>query len=738
LASDQRLGQGIRQGMTKPILWLGPLEEIDSEFDPLLGRSAKDLVAQATNSHASRLTPDRSVFDDAEPVAAFPEAPLPEAPAGFAEPPADPFALEGQPSTDAPQADPEVVAAEDIEPLPHYSRPEVEAQAPIGIADDAPMDYAHNNEAIPTGQPILPQVTEAAQPQDFEPDFALDDVAEPETKSFFTRLFTRKPAAPAADYGGASINDIWAKSEPEVIDPPEPEVLPEVLPEPELQERELPEPELVEPEPAESEPALIPDELTAIEAPPLPSEPEIEVEDVETSAETEQPGIVEADAPIELDEEPSIVEAAVPAEPEGPVVEHEAAPTQADPLELPAQATAEHRFSRAFNANRFWTIGTEEQRAQIAEANEAAPVTAEPDPTFVDQAELVSEPQVIADEVPVAPVLVGDDDRPINAPKRSRAPGQRRKRKPKKNYVGAFFGTFIFGVVAIMTLVSSVAPLGYPFDLVSSYRWYWVTLGVVAAAIWGFSRGWKMVLASFAVIAANLIVTMPASGDAPVGGKTATAVVGWANVAGAPDALARVFKDADNKKATLLMVAETPTSLATPPAGWSLIEAPVPNDPTAIAVFSKGSWRAVTVPGEPTMARPPAGDLTIIGVHPHDAQKGRRRTPKRDELINRAGTRAGIQDGPTVVLGDFNAAPWDGAMKQFRNYGNVERVRCGGWTGSTVSQTFGLIGVATDHAYVRDVKVTHCKLGAPLAGGNHKPIWLYVAPQAPAPVEPQP
>jgi hypothetical protein len=56
-----------------------------------------------------------------------------------------------------------------------------------------------------------------------------------------------------------------------------------------------------------------------------------------------------------------------------------------------------------------------------------------------------------------------------------------------------------------------------------------------------------------------------------------------------------------------------------------------------------------------------------------------------------------------------------------------------------LTQAFGLIGVATDHAFVRDVKVTHCQLGGALAGGNHKPIWLYVAPlpaAAPAPTRP--
>jgi hypothetical protein len=338
---------------------------------------------------------------------------------------------------------------------------------------------------------------------------------------------------------------------------------------------------------------------------------------------------------------------------------------------------------------------------------------------------------------------VGADDRPLQANEDTLAPigavadapprpsRKRQKKKQKKNYIGAFFGTFTFGVAAIMTLVSSLAAFGYPFDLISSYRWYWVILGVVSAAIFGLSRGWRMVAAAFLVIGLNLYVTVPASGEGPVGGKRASAVIGWANVKDKPEALTRVFKDADAKGATLLMTAETPKSGVQIPAGWAMIEAPIANDPTAIAVWSKGSWRAATVPGEPTMARPPAGDITVIGLHPQDADKGRRSTPVRNALINRAGARAGIQEGPTVVLGDFNAAPWDRAMKQFREYGSVTRVRCGGWAGGTYNQVFGLISVATDHAYVRDVKVTHCRLGSALPGGHHKPIWLYVAPKPP-------
>ena len=144
----------------------------------------------------------------------------------------------------------------------------------------------------------------------------------------------------------------------------------------------------------------------------------------------------------------------------------------------------------------------------------------------------------------------------------------------------------------MMTVLSMPAAFGYPFDMFSSYRWYWITLAVLSAGVFGISQGWRMVAASFLVVGVNLFVTVPASGNAPTGGKTATAVLGWANVAGNSEALARVFKDADKKQATLLMVAEAPQSVLTPPAGWTLIEAPIFEDPTAIAVLSKGSWRS--------------------------------------------------------------------------------------------------------------------------------------------------
>ena len=769
--------------MSKPILWLGPLEDLDVDFDPLLGRSAAKPKAAATFTPTptpAPLSPLRSVFDD--PVAAEPpiSARVPESVEEFV-PESVPEPVSKSVTAHAP-----VVSAwsEDVAPI--TPEPVVTRFATVteqAVETPEPTDFTHNNEPIPARQKA--NTTEA------EPILGSgkDSATKPRRKAFFASLFSLPDNSPAVAGGGASINDIWAKSasKPDPVQDAEPvqdpELVPDVTPEPVVEEPIAPEVDTQ----AVNKPAKsvniwadidqkIDEDVAAeaatnavLDTPTEDGRQEREIEAIETSQAVVEPeplGEVEPAIEEVVNDAAHVTADAVPdvdveqvAVPPKPVVELiqpadilaapvDAAEVVSDVGDLEPETVgaativeadieqpiaASSSFQSAFNADKFWSLPpNQKQQSQEVPAEQLTQ-------NYVD----TPSPTLPAEDLSVAPALEVEplpepDLEPALAPTKPQLKaGARRKKKVKKNYVGAFFGTFLFGVVLIMTLVSSLAAFGYPFDMISSYRWYWVMLAVMSAGIWGLSRGWKMVAASFLVMGINLFVTVPATGKAPVGGKTATAVVGWANVAGNNDALARIFKDADKKRATLLMLTEAPQGVFTPPAGWSLIEAPVAGDPTAIAVLSKSDWRAATVPGEPTMARPAAGDLTVIGVHPHDAQKARRRTPMRDALINRAGTRAGIQEGPTLVVGDFNAAPWDQAMTQFRKYGNVTRVRCGGWAGSTLTQAFGLIGVATDHAYVRDVTVTHCQLGSALSGGNHNPIWLYVkpAPAAAAPTE---
>lgn len=325
---------------------------------------------------------------------------------------------------------------------------------------------------------------------------------------------------------------------------------------------------------------------------------------------------------------------------------------------------------------------------------------------------------------------------PMDAPSRPRrrAPPRPRRAPARRSKLvqtlSTFGGTFLFGLAALLTLAASAAPFGAPFDMISSYRWYWTFLAFLAAAAWLLGRGRIMALFSVLVAAANLLVMVPTLGAAPKAVKAQAAMIGWANLNDSEQALARVLRDADQRGATLLMLARAPASVVQTLPGWSLIEAPAPGDPTAIAVLSRGAdWRAATIPGEPTMARPATGALTVIGVHPEDPTAGLRRTPMRDALINRAATRAGTQSTPTLVVGDFNAAAWDGSMRQFAKYGAVTRIRCGGWTASTYSQFGGLVGLAVDHAFSRDLRVLDCRIGGRLPQGRHKPLWITIAPQ---------
>jgi hypothetical protein len=302
------------------------------------------------------------------------------------------------------------------------------------------------------------------------------------------------------------------------------------------------------------------------------------------------------------------------------------------------------------------------------------------------------------------------------------------RRKAAQKLAATITGSALFAAALFFTMLSFLAPLGYPFDAVSSYRWYWTLFALGSGLSWALVRGRNMMIASALVGLINLIVILPSLGDAPKGGQISNAVVAWANVAGDDKALEKVLREAERQKAGLVLIAKAPGSVLTPPQGWSVIERPNFADPTSIAVLSRGRWQSSTAPGEPTITRTAAGDLTIIATLPPPSTSGEGVGAARESQLNRAAVRAGDQEGPVAVLGDFGVAPWDGAMSQFRKYGNVTRVRCGGFMAATVTQAFGLIGIAHDHAYVRDVKVTHCRLGGPLNRGGHRAIYLYLAP----------
>jgi hypothetical protein len=318
--------------------------------------------------------------------------------------------------------------------------------------------------------------------------------------------------------------------------------------------------------------------------------------------------------------------------------------------------------------------------------------------------------------------------RPVQAPKRSALA----QRHAIQTLAATLVGFGLFHASLFATFFSFAAPLGYPYDLVSSYRGYWTLMALISFGAWAVLRSRSMMVLSGLVVALNLIVIMPSLGQSPKGGKVTGTILAWANVKGSTQGLEELLEQSQKREVTMIMIGEPPKTVLTPPAGWTLLEKPDFADPTSLAVLAKSTWKSKTTPGEPTMLQNLNMDLTVIGVRPQPPHNAKTNRVTREAQLNRAAIRAGDQAGPIAVVGDFSAVPWDGAMGRFRHYGNIDRVQCGGLLGTTLLQGYGFVGVTYDHVYIRDIKVTKCILGSALSDGNHRPIFLSVTPRTDA------
>lgn len=301
---------------------------------------------------------------------------------------------------------------------------------------------------------------------------------------------------------------------------------------------------------------------------------------------------------------------------------------------------------------------------------------------------------------------------------------QRNKIKLSKIQIGAFFvGTFSLGLSLLSLIASIAAPLGPTFEEFSSLSWYWAFFAIVAIIAWIIARAIPATILSLIVLIIYLIGIIPPIGQNPTGGNKNRITIGWANINNSSKAFENLIEQASKNEASLIMLAGA-NGLNQAPKGWLLIEAPTPNDPTALAVIAKENWRAVTLAGEPTMARPNNDFMTVIGINPPNKKINENNNIEREALINRAANRAGNEEIPVLAIGDFSAAAWNRNVKFFARTGQLKRIVCGGYLGTTVNR--GLFAVAFDHAFARGLNIQKCKIGARLSNGGNSPLWISV------------
>lgn len=298
------------------------------------------------------------------------------------------------------------------------------------------------------------------------------------------------------------------------------------------------------------------------------------------------------------------------------------------------------------------------------------------------------------------------------------------KKSIKPSYL--FGGIFFSGLGALLLLTSMLAPLGAPFDDISSLAPYWFVFALVGFCFWIGTRRIPWIIISGLVALVYLTNIVPWMGIAPRGGSQNRHTIGFANIEDNDKAYTQFIKEAEKNKAEIVLLANA-SRLKDAPAGWNLVSIANPKDPTSLAVLSKTDWRATSQSGEPTIAKPSDNWLTVIGTNPKDPSTTKRTTPEREALINRTANRAGMEEGPVLVLGDFAATPWDRAMQDFTKTSGLTRIRCGGYLGTTFSK--GIFGLAFDHSYFKNLNVQACKIGSRLNKSNHSPIFVSVAPK---------
>lgn len=216
--------------------------------------------------------------------------------------------------------------------------------------------------------------------------------------------------------------------------------------------------------------------------------------------------------------------------------------------------------------------------------------------------------------------------------------------------------------------------------------------------------------------------------------RDAHAKIIWANLFRRRRSFEAVQRWALAEKADIVALGEFPEGGKPLPQFAAAYPHQFPHDPTRlrdIVLFSRSpflsakpvfsAWRRPSL----VVTTETAGEaLTVIATHAPVPW-----TPKRLELQRRhiaeAFAGADLRKTPFVVVGDFNAAPWNDVLQSANA---TERLRLG--PRSTWAAPLPLFGIPIDHAFVSKALAGSVVLG-PFNGSDHFPIVVSVRRRAP-------
>lgn len=229
-----------------------------------------------------------------------------------------------------------------------------------------------------------------------------------------------------------------------------------------------------------------------------------------------------------------------------------------------------------------------------------------------------------------------------------------------------------------------------------------------------------------ALAAAAPTLGQPMPRPAPAADASLTIV--WANAFKRQSAADAAFAFADARGADAVVFAELPD--ARPNPAYPYTEGLALQDNSTITVYSRrpiSGWRYGAAPGRlPTAFELAGGDgaaITIACAHPaipSDPAHAEMRAAQIDAAFALA---AGADRA--IVIGDFNATPWNRALVRAARRAGAARAP----TGPTWMSRLPLLGLPIDHAFaLRGVSLS-AEVGPPI-GSDHFPLLIRVGADA--------
>lgn len=304
--------------------------------------------------------------------------------------------------------------------------------------------------------------------------------------------------------------------------------------------------------------------------------------------------------------------------------------------------------------------------------------------------------------------------------------------------MSAFRSSLLLAALGVLglSIAAFFGALTQPFEILSNFRFQLAVAGLIItiALLLTGSRLRALVpalamLINIAVMAQDVLTTLPdGPPEAAAGQRTVTMV--FANVYRHQAALDAVAKLAAKENAEVVALTELP------PGGVAAIRKALPNHPCVTAPIGRQTAMTTVIAakqcsgqGQSTARRPSDAvfvdipGVRVAAMHAR-APWDNRATRERDEVIA-ASAALKAAEGPTVLLGDFNATAYSPGLTVVGEAG-FRRGRCGAPFAATWRDASPLFGLAIDHAFLRGpVTLARCVVGPPIPA-DHFPLIVTV------------